>query len=97
VLGIVDFHPPTPGVGEQAVRWYELAAAELEIQADSPVPVGIDGESLTLEPPLRFRVRQQALRVRIAHSHPGASPSAEIPKGPLSALKELLRVALRGE
>jgi diacylglycerol kinase family enzyme len=97
VLGIVDFHPPTPGVGEQAVRWYELAAAELEIQADGPVPVGIDGESLTLEPPLRFRVRQQALRVRIAHSHPGASPSAEIPKGPLSALKELLRVSIHGE
>ena len=95
VLGIVDFHPPTPGTGEQAARWRELAAAELEIEADGPVPVGIDGESLTLEPPLRFRVRQRALRARIARDHPGASPSAEIPHGPLGVLKELLRVAGR--
>jgi diacylglycerol kinase family enzyme len=94
-LGIVDFHPPTPGVGEQVARWRELAAAEFEIEADGPVAVGIDGESLTLEPPLRFRVRQRALRARIAREHPGASPSAEIPQGPLSVLKELLRVAGR--
>ncbi len=95
VLGIVDFHPPTPGIGEQTARWRELAAAELEIEADGPVAVGIDGESLTLEPPLRFRVRPRALRVRIAREHPGASPSAELPHGPLSVLKELLRVAGR--
>ena len=95
LLGIVDFHPPTPGMGEQAARWRELAAAELEIEADGPVAVGIDGESLTLEPPLRFRVRRRALRARIARDHPGASPSAEIPHGPLSVLRELLRVAGR--
>ncbi len=95
LLGIVDFHPPTPGTGEQAARWRELAAAELEIEADGPIPAGIDGESLTLEPPLRFRVRQRALRARIARDHPGASPSAEVPHGPLSVLKELLRVAGR--
>ena len=92
-LGIVDFHPPTPGSGEQAARWRELTAAELEIEADGPVALGIDGEALTLEPPLRFRVRPRALRARIARGHPGASPSAEIPHGPLSVLKELLRVA----
>ena len=72
-----------------------MAAAELEIEADGPIPVGIDGESLTLEPPLRFRIRQRALRARIAREHPGASPSAEVPHGPLSVLKELLRVAGR--
>ncbi len=95
LLGIVDFHPPMPGAGEQAARWRELAATELEIEADGPIAVGIDGESLTLEPPLRFRVRQRALRVRIARAHPGASPSAEVPHGPLSVLKELLRAAGR--
>jgi diacylglycerol kinase family enzyme len=95
LLGIVDFHPPTPGMGEQGARWRELAAAELEIEADGPVAVGIDGESLTLEPPLRFRIRQRALRARIARDHPGASPSAEIPHGPLGVLRELLRVAGR--
>jgi diacylglycerol kinase family enzyme len=97
VLGVVDFHPPTPGTGAQVVRWRELTTSNLEIETDSPVPVGIDGEASTLRPPLRFRIRPRALRARIARSHPGASPSAEMPHGPLSVLKELLRVALRGE
>jgi diacylglycerol kinase family enzyme len=95
LLGIVDFQPPTPAAGEQTARWRELTAAELEIEADGPIPLAIDGESLTLEPPLRFRVRRRALRARIARDHPGASPSAEVPHGPLSVLKELLRVAGR--
>jgi diacylglycerol kinase family enzyme len=94
LLGIVDFHPPTPGAGEQAARWRELAAAELEIEADGPIAVGIDGESLSLEPPLRFRIRRQALRARIARQHPGASPSAEVPTGPGDALRELLRLVI---
>ncbi|HEV7615939.1 MAG TPA: diacylglycerol kinase family protein [Solirubrobacterales bacterium] len=94
VLGIVDFHPPTPGTGEQLARWRELTAPRLEVEADAPVPLGIDGESVTLEPPLRFRVRPRALRVRIAHRHPGASPSAAVPRGLRGAGGELLRLAL---
>jgi len=93
VLGIVDFHPPAAGEAASAARWRQLAAAELEIEADSPIPIGVDGESLLLEPPLRFRIRPRALRVRIARQHPGASPSADVPRGPLSALQLLLRVA----
>jgi diacylglycerol kinase family enzyme len=93
VLGIVDFHPPAAGEARSAARWRQLAAPELEIEADSPLPIGVDGESLLLEPPLRFRVRPRALRVRIARKHPGASPSADSPRGPLSALKALLGVA----
>ena len=95
LLGVVDFHPPIGGKNSAAARWRELTAPNLEIQADDPVPIGIDGEAIALEPPLRFRVRRQALRVRIAHQHPGASPSADIPRGPLSGLKGLLRVAVR--
>ncbi|HEX6666578.1 MAG TPA: diacylglycerol kinase family protein [Solirubrobacterales bacterium] len=94
VLGIVDFHPPAAGEAASAARWRQLATAELEIEADSPIPIGVDGESLLLEPPLRFRVRPRALRVRISREHPGASPSADSPRGPLSALKQLLRVAI---
>ena len=52
-----------------------------------PVPVGIDGEAVTLEPPLRFRIRPRALRVRIARDHPGASPSADSPARPAQALR----------
>ncbi|HSS33727.1 MAG TPA: diacylglycerol kinase family protein [Solirubrobacterales bacterium] len=93
VLGIVDFHPPTAATGAQTARYRELALSELEIEADKPVPLGVDGESLTLEPPLRFRIRPKALRVRISHRHPGASPSADVPRGALSALKALVRIA----
>jgi len=43
-----------------------------EIEADAPVPAGVDGEALSFDPPLRFRVRPAALRCRIARHHPGA-------------------------
>ena len=92
VLGIVDFHPPVAGGRDAVVRWRELKSPELEIDADGPVSVGIDGEAMTLSPPLRFRIRRRALRARIARDHPGASPSADIPRGPLSGLKQLIRV-----
>jgi diacylglycerol kinase family enzyme len=94
VLGVVDFHPPVAGERSDAARWNALEVPELEIDADGPVALGVDGESVTLEPPLRFRIRPKALRVRIAHQHPGASPSADLPKGPLSALKALIRIAM---
>jgi hypothetical protein len=93
VLGIVDFHPPAAS-GEGAARWRELTASEIEIRADAPVPVGIDGEALTLEPPLRFRSRSQALKVRIARKHPGASPSAALPTSPAETLTMLARTAI---
>ena len=40
---------------------------------------GIDGEAVKLTPPVTFRMRPSALRVRIAPAHPGASPSAAEP------------------
>lgn len=91
MLGVVDFHPPAPD-GAQA-RWRELRCPQLEIDADEPVPLGIDGESVTLDPPLRFHIRPKALRVRLARSHPGASPSADIPQGALGGLKQLVKIA----
>ncbi len=94
VLGIVDFHPPIAGEKSGAARWQALELRELEVDADRPIALGIDGESVTMEPPLRFRIRPGALRARIAHQHPGASPSADLPHGPLSALKALARIAV---
>ena len=61
--------------------WREWTAPAFEVDADHPVPAGIDGEAVTLEPPLRFRIRPGVLRVRIARQHPGASPSALLPEG----------------
>lgn len=92
VLGIVDFHPPIAGEPETSARWRELTAAELEIECEQPIPVGIDGEAVTMEPPLRFRIRPKALRVRVAHDHPGASPSADIPQGLIGGLRRLVQL-----
>jgi len=94
-LGVVDFHPPI-ATERSAARWRELTATELEVESDDPIPLGIDGEAVTLQPPLRFRVRPKALRVRIARDHPGASPSATVPKGFSSALRNLALLALAG-
>ncbi len=96
VLGVVDVRPPATS-GEAGPPWRQMTMPELEVDADAPIPLGIDGEALTMAPPLRFRSRPGALRVRIAHSHPGASPSANLPGGPLAAVATLLRIALRGE
>jgi len=41
------------------------------VEANGPVPAGIDGEAVTLQPPVRFESRPGVLRVRIARAHPG--------------------------
>jgi diacylglycerol kinase family enzyme len=98
LLGIVDFHPPAAaGRDGEVASWRELTAAALEVDADGPIPLGVDGESLRLEPPLRFRSRPQALRARIARGHPGASPSEALPTSLAETLWSLLRIAARGE
>jgi diacylglycerol kinase family enzyme len=91
-LGVVDFAPPASHEGTMA-RWRELAVPDLTVESDHPIPLGVDGESLTMDSPLEFRVRPRALHVLIARDHPGASPSAEAPRDPVSALKELARRA----
>ncbi len=97
-LGVVDFHPPIAGDRSTTPRWREFNMPEVEIECAEPtLPVGIDGESVTLEPPLRFRVRPGALRVRIARNHPGASPSANVPRGPANVARGLLQIATQSE
>ena len=96
LLGITVFGAPKGGgEGGGALQrpWREWSAPEFEVDADSPVPAGIDGEALVLDPPLRFRIRPGVLHVRIAREHPGASPSARAPEGVWSALVELARIA----
>ena len=72
----------------------EWTAPAFEVASEHSVAVGMDGETLLLEPPLRFGIRRRALRVRIADRHPGASPSAAMPPGPIAALGTLARIAL---
>jgi diacylglycerol kinase family enzyme len=95
-LGITIVGAPTGrGEGRRLARrpWREWTAPVLEVDADQPVPAGIDGEAVKLEPPLRFRIRPGVLRVRIARQHPGASPSATLPEGLGQSARALARIA----
>ena len=89
-LGITVFAPREGNkAGEGPLSWQEWTNPAFELDSPGPVPAGIDGEATTLEPPLRFRSRPGALRVRIAPHHPGASPSTLEPDtlvGTLGAL-----------
>ncbi len=74
--------------------WREWSAPTFEVDADRPLPAGIDGEALVLDTPLRFRIRPGVLHVHIARQHPGASPSAMVPEGFRAGVVELTRIAL---
>ena len=84
------------GSGGPHKRVEEWSAPSFEVRSDGPVAAGIDGEAATLDPPLRFRSRPQALRVLIAPQHPGASPSAAMPEGPWDAIRDITRIAIHG-
>jgi len=76
---------------------HQWSATQFEVDAPAPVPVGVDGEALLLDPPLRFTSRPAVLRVRIAPQHPGASPSAAQPETMGATIALLARIALRGD
>jgi diacylglycerol kinase family enzyme len=75
--------------------WREWSAPVFEVDSDRPVAAGIDGEALTLDPPLLFQIRPGVLRVRIAQAHPGASPSVAIPNSLWESIRTLANIAAR--
>ena len=77
-------------------RFRQWTAPTFEVGSDAPVPAGVDGEALLLDPPLRFTIRPGALRVRIAPQHPGASPSAAAPDSMLDGARKLFHIATHG-
>jgi hypothetical protein len=94
LLGITVAAAPIGRPGRFAQRpWREWSAPEFEVRSDHPVMAGIDGEAVTLDPPLRFRIRPGVLRVRISGKHPGASPSAAIPETALNGIRALVDIA----
>jgi diacylglycerol kinase family enzyme len=59
--------------------WREWTAQEFQLDSASQVPAGIDGETITLEPPLQFTITAAALRVRLPPTTTGLSPAALAP------------------
>jgi hypothetical protein len=96
-LGIAVLNPPGERPdGAPASRFgiEQWTDQRFRIEAEEPVPDGIDGEAVMLEPPLRFRSLAGVLRVRIAPGHPGASPSAAIPDSLGDAISALMSLVL---
>ena len=69
--------------------WLEWSAPTLVVDSASQVAAGIDGESVLLEPPLRFEIVPQALTVLLPPSAVGVSPAGLTPGLSLSAVREL--------
>ena len=74
----------------------QWTAPTLEIRSHGPVAAGIDGEATHLDAPLRFVTRPKALRVRVAPSHAGASPSALEPEKTWQMFEALIRFVVSG-
>jgi len=73
--------------------WLEWSAPEFRIDSGGPVEVGVDGEALVLDPPLVFRIRPGALRVRVPRHAVGRSPAAmAVHVASRSTITELARV-----
>jgi diacylglycerol kinase family enzyme len=71
--------------------WVEWADASFHLDSGQPVEIGIDGEALVLDPPIRFRTLPGALRVRIPLSAPGYSPAAAAPTPGWAGITALVR------
>jgi hypothetical protein len=94
LLGIVVLDAPEGNGGVLPKRpWREWSSTDFRIDSDSPIPMGVDGEAVTLDPPACFAVRRQVLHVRIARHHPGASPSAMVPNGVVEGFRSLCGIA----
>jgi diacylglycerol kinase family enzyme len=98
-LGVTVLAPISAGRDRKVTHklgMQQWTSETFEITAESAVAAGIDGEAAHLDPPLRFRIRPGALRVRIAPQHPGASPSALEPDKPWQTVGSLATFVLQG-
>jgi diacylglycerol kinase family enzyme len=85
-LGTIGAHRRFGGV----LQWSSL---EFEVHSEAPVAVGLDGEALTLAPPLRFVSLPGALLVRVPRHASGVSPSGAAVTLTRRNLRELVRIA----
>jgi len=74
--------------------WREWIADRFEVRSNGRVDVGVDGEALTMDPPLVFATRPGALTIRMPRHAPGRSPAASAVRvTEASTVRELLRIA----
>ena len=73
--------------------WLEWSDSSFELRSGGPIEIGIDGEAMVLDPPLRFRTVPGALRVRIPLRAPGYSPAAVVATPGWATARALLQTA----
>jgi hypothetical protein len=92
LLGVTLMGAETsPGGRRRALTTW--TTPEFLVDSDGEIPLGVDGEALTMPTPVTFRIRPAALRVRIAPRHPGASPAAAQPTGLIDGLRRIVLIA----
>jgi diacylglycerol kinase family enzyme len=57
--------------------WIEWTAPHFRVDSAAPVEIGLDGEAMTLDPPLLFQIDPLALRIRVPRLAIGRSPAAK--------------------
>jgi diacylglycerol kinase family enzyme len=105
ILGIVAARLQSPGEAARFAQlqasgptrrpadWLEGTDTSFEVRSGQPVEVGVDGEAMLLDPPIRFRIVPGALRVRIPPEAPGYSPAAAVPTPGWATLTALWQTA----
>jgi diacylglycerol kinase family enzyme len=66
------------GRTRQFASWNDWTASEFEVRSAGPVEVGVDGEAVTLQPPLHFVSRPRALTVRLPRTASRRPPAARV-------------------
>jgi diacylglycerol kinase family enzyme len=87
LAGLASGHP------ERFPGFNSWAAPTFEVTSDVPIDMGLDGESMTMDPPLHFSIRPSAVRVRLPKHAIGYSPAARN-LGLKAVVPELGRVIL---
>ena len=85
--------PQAPGPTRRPADWLEWTDTSFQVRSGQPVEVGVDGEAMLLDPPIRFRIVPGALRVRISPQAPGYSPAAAVPTPGWATLTALWQTA----
>lgn len=91
-LGIVAVvHEPGLTGPVKVLRWQ---TPSFELDSSEPIPAGLDGEAIELEPPAEFKILAGMLRVRIPVHAVGASPAGRRPRLTRRTLERLRDLAL---
>ena len=64
------------GHPERFAGFMSWTPSVFEVDSGGPVDVGLDGEAMSMDPPLTFTIRERALRVRLPRNAIGYSPAA---------------------